>query len=207
MPNVIEPPGTRSSLLIRLRDSDDHNAWSQFVDLYGPLVFAYCRRRGLQDCDAADIMQDVLLQVSRSICSLDYDPNRGRFRGWLTTILRSKLSAFWTTRRRHANEQTHTFDDIAGEQDGDWLEACRQWVMELALRELREELSDDHWNAFEAVWLNDRPATSAASDCGRNVAWVYLVKSRALASLRRIVDRISEDVPWCDAGDSLWNAE
>jgi RNA polymerase sigma-70 factor (ECF subfamily) len=75
-----------------MRDPRDGSAWSQFVDLYAPLVFGYARKQGLQDADAADLAQDVLLAVAGAIGRLEYDPARGAFRNWLFTIVRRKLA-------------------------------------------------------------------------------------------------------------------
>ncbi len=82
---------TRPSLLLRIRDARDAAAWSQFVELYAPLVYGFARKHGLQDADAADLTQDVLRAVARSARSLEYDPRRGTFRGWPFTIVRHKL--------------------------------------------------------------------------------------------------------------------
>src|SRR5437588_12532288 len=91
---------TRLSLLVRLRDARDDGAWSQFVDLYAPLVYGFARKHGLQDADAADLTQDVLQAVSRGIRRLDYDPRRGSFRGWLFTVVRNKLRNFAAAQKR-----------------------------------------------------------------------------------------------------------
>src|SRR5713101_315098 len=93
-------PATRASLLVRLRDRQDHAAWSEFVRLYAPLVYRFARRRGLQDADAADLMQEVLRSVSGAMGRLNYDPGRGSFRGWLYTITRNKLNTFLTRQKR-----------------------------------------------------------------------------------------------------------
>src|SRR5579871_3983768 len=85
-------PPTRSTLLLRLRDPRDGAAWGEFVDLYGPLVYGYLRKQGLQDADAADLCQDVLAAVAGAIGRLEYDPARGAFRNWLFTVVRRKLS-------------------------------------------------------------------------------------------------------------------
>src|SRR3954452_4030470 len=89
-----DPPTTRPSLLLRLRDPRDQQAWTQFVDLYGPLVYGYDRKQGLQDADAADLMQTVLQAVSAAAGRWQFDPRRGTFRGWLFTIVRNKLRNF-----------------------------------------------------------------------------------------------------------------
>src|SRR3954447_11639453 len=84
-------PTTHPSLLVRLRDPRDHDAWATFVRLYAPLVYGFARRKGLQDADAADLTQEVLRGVHGSAARLDYEPPRGSFRGWLFTIAYRKL--------------------------------------------------------------------------------------------------------------------
>ncbi len=84
-------PGTQVSLLIRLRDTRDGAAWSRFVDVYGPLVYGFLKRRGLQEADVADLTQDVLTQVSQAIKTLEYDRTRGSFRSWLLTVVQNRL--------------------------------------------------------------------------------------------------------------------
>ena len=86
-----DPPPTRPSLLARIRDPRDGVAWGEFVDIYGPLVYDYGRRRGLQDADAADLTQDVLRAVAAAADRFAYDPARGAFRSWLFTVTRTKL--------------------------------------------------------------------------------------------------------------------
>jgi len=98
-------PHTRPSLLVRIRDAADREAWRQFVELYAPLVYRFARRRGLQDADAADLTQDVLQAVARSSGRLEYDPRRGTFRGWLFTVDRNKLHTF--LRRQHTADAAH----------------------------------------------------------------------------------------------------
>src|SRR4051794_1055901 len=88
---MVELPTTRPSLLVRIRDARDNDAWQQFVQMYGPVVYGYGRKHGLQDSDAADLTQEVLQAVSTSIVRLDYDRRRGTFAGWLFTLAHHKL--------------------------------------------------------------------------------------------------------------------
>ena len=97
---MADSPSTRPSLLVRLRDSQDHEAWTQFVNVYGPLIYGFARRQGVQDADAADLMQDVMRSVSAAIGRLDYDRNQGTFRGWLFTVVRNQLLRFWSRQQR-----------------------------------------------------------------------------------------------------------
>src|SRR5687767_10528801 len=97
--SVDESPLTRASLLLQIRDGGNHAAWQEFVRLYGPVVYGFARRRGLQDADAADLMQDVLRSVSGAIGRLEYDRKQGTFRGWLFTITRNKVFNFLSARK------------------------------------------------------------------------------------------------------------
>src|SRR5436189_2441787 len=91
---MYDSPATRASLLVRLRDGADTGAWQEFVHLYGPVIYGFARKRGLQDADAADLMQEVLRSVSSAMHRLEYDPVRGAFRGWLFTVTRNKIFNF-----------------------------------------------------------------------------------------------------------------
>src|SRR5438132_7960469 len=95
-----ESPATRASLLVRLRDGSDTEAWQEFVHLYAPVIYGFARKRGLQDADAADMMQEVLRSVSNAAPRLEYDPARGTFRGWLFTVTRNKVFSFLESRSR-----------------------------------------------------------------------------------------------------------
>src|ERR1700722_15699882 len=98
---MAEPPLTRVTLLARLKDGRDVDAWREFVQLYGPVVYRFARNRGLQDADAADLMQDVMRSVARNAHRMEYDPKRGTFRGWLYTVTRNKIYSFLDGQRRH----------------------------------------------------------------------------------------------------------
>src|SRR5271170_7714547 len=97
---MLESSTTRASLLVRLRDGGDAEAWHEFVRLYAPVIYGFARKRGLQDADAADLMQEVLRSVSTTVHRLEYDPVRGTFRGWLFTVTRNKVFNFLESRSR-----------------------------------------------------------------------------------------------------------
>src|SRR5271155_2115535 len=122
-----ESPATRASLLVRLRDGEAA-AWQEFVRLYAPLIYGFARKRGLQDADAADLMQEVLRSVSSAAHRLEYDPARGTFRGWLFTVTRNKVFNFLESRGRRVQgsgdsrmqQRLEQHADAGGTLSGDW---------------------------------------------------------------------------------------
>jgi RNA polymerase sigma factor (sigma-70 family) len=191
-------PVTRASLLVRLRDRQDHEAWRQFVELYASLIYGYARKRGLQDADAADLMQDVLRAVARSADKLEYDPRRGTFRGWLYTVTRNKLINHFNGRRRRAlasgdsDAQERLENEPAPEDESLWEREYRQRLFDWASAQVKDEFQPNTWRAFWGTAVENRPPRDMASELGLSVGAVYVAKSRVLARLQEVV-RQAED--------------
>jgi RNA polymerase sigma-70 factor (ECF subfamily) len=195
-----DAPGTRASLLARIRDARDDQAWGEFVDLYAPVVYAFARRSGLQDADAADLTQEVLRAVTRGAGRLDYDPARGSFRGWLFTLARNKLRNFLTRRRQHdrgaggtdahrlLEAQPDPHDLEAELWDGEYRRRLFAWAAE----RVRAECHETTWLAFWRTAVEGRPAEEVSGELGMTVAAVYVAKSRVMARLREQV-RLAEE--------------
>jgi len=186
-------PTTRASLLVRLRDARDDEAWRQFVRLYAPLVYQFARRKGLQDADAADLTQDVLRGVSGAIGRLDYDPERGSFRGWLFTLAYRRLHDFRL--RRHRQEQASGQDAThillaeqpdRGEEDR-WNQEYQQRLFTWAAGQVRGQVSANAWQAFWQTAVDAKSAKEVAPALGMTVAAVYLAKSRVMARLKDLI--------------------
>src|SRR5262245_32766162 len=84
-------PDTRASLLIRLRQPGNQDAWREFASLYEPLIYRLAQRKGFQHADAQDLIQEVMVAISRGIDRLDFGEGSGRFRGWLYRIARNLI--------------------------------------------------------------------------------------------------------------------
>jgi RNA polymerase sigma factor (sigma-70 family) len=196
-----DSPVTRPSLLVRIRDSRDAQAWWQFVDIYAPLIHGFGRKSGLQDADAADLTQEVLGIVARSIQKLDYDPRRGSFRGWLFTIVRNRVRNFLTRRRPYeqgtgdtgAHNLLKEQPDPGADADDSWEQDYERHLFACAAKQVQGRVHDWTWQAF---WQTTVKAASAREVAGRlnmTVAAVYLAKSRVMAQLKEQIKLLREE--------------
>ena len=101
-------PETRPSLLVRLKDPADDEAWIEFTEIYRPLVCRLAARRGLQHADAEDLAQQVLSSVARAIDRWQTDPARARFRTWLCRVAGNAIvNALARARERWRDKASH----------------------------------------------------------------------------------------------------
>jgi RNA polymerase sigma factor (sigma-70 family) len=190
-----DPPATRHSLIIRLRDPGDEPAWGEFVAIYEPLIYRLARRKGLQDTDANDLCQEVLRAVASAIER--WDPARGSFRAWLSRITRNLLLNFLTrpAHRRLGSGATSVQE---------WLEArvapdpkasllfeteYRRRLFEWAAGEVEGEFTPKSWAAFRQAAIEGRPPAEVAEALGMSVGAVYVARSRVLARLKVRIEK------------------
>ena len=191
---------TRPSLLLRIRDARDAEAWQAFIEVYAPLIYGYCRHRRLQEADSADVAQEVLTRVARSMQNFEYSPDRGRFRDWLGTVTRNEIARFLRRARRPGQgtggDELNEIDSVASpDLDPAWAEHFHAHLLETALGRIRSHFDPPTWRAFELVWLADRPAPQVARELGVSIEKVYVAKSRVLKRLREEVLLLGEDMP------------
>jgi RNA polymerase sigma-70 factor, ECF subfamily len=187
---------TSLTLLARVR-AHDEDAWGRLVSLYGPLVYGWCLRAGLQAADAADVGQEVFAAVARNIASFRRDQPGDSFRGWLYVITRSKISDNFAKRNAAAEGgsdaqrrlENVTIDDAPGSDDASSPEDIRL-LHRRAIELVRGEFEPRTW---QAVWRvaaqGERPA-DVARELGMSVNAVYLAKSHVKKRLREEFDAL-----------------
>jgi RNA polymerase sigma-70 factor (ECF subfamily) len=185
-------PTTRASLLLRLRDRQDHESWVEFVALYEPVAYRLLRRHGLQDADAREVMQDLLMAVSRSIDRWDPSHQRGSFRGWLRRVARNLVINWLKERERRAtavggSNLQAMLDKLPAESDPETLEfdhELRRAMFQHAAEQVRTEVQPATWQAFWHTAVLGTPAADAAKKLGMQTGAVRVAKCRVLVRLR-----------------------
>jgi RNA polymerase sigma factor (sigma-70 family) len=196
-----ESPATRASLLVRLRDVADGDAWREFTRLYAPVIYGFARKRGLQDADAADLMQDVLRSVSGAMNRLEYDPVRGTFRGWLFTVTRNKVFNFLDGRKRHVQasgdsrvqERLEQHADSDGTLSGDWEADYQRSLAAQAMERVKPEFQAATWQSFLLTAVEGQSPAQVSARVGLSVGAIYVAKSRVIARLRQEIERMQGD--------------
>jgi RNA polymerase sigma factor (sigma-70 family) len=190
-------PETRISLLTRLNDHADTAAWSEFCEIYERAIYGIAKKYGLQDADAHEVSQDVLLILSRKI--RDFDPDQGtRFRSWLSMIARNAtIDLLRKNKRSLASPKDAHLSQVAAKQEAidshlfD-LEARREQFRWSAAR-VREGVAENVWKAFWMTAVCGEEPTVVAGKLGMSVGSVYVARSRILAKIRRLVEPFREE--------------
>lgn len=194
-------PETRNSLIMRLPDQGDQDAWGQFVAIYDPLIYRLARMKGFQDADARELVQEVLLAVSKAVHRWEPDKNRGRFRNWLFRIARNLMINFMT-RRKHQSLASGDADfaalldqqiDPASEQSALFdLEYGRQ-MFHWASDRVREQVTPQTWQAFWKTTVEGHSVPSTATELGMSTGAVHIARSRVLGRLRLEVIALEQE--------------
>jgi RNA polymerase sigma-70 factor (ECF subfamily) len=194
-----ETASTRPSLLIRVRDPRDADAWAQFVGLYGPLIYQYARRRRLQDADAADLTQTVLQAVAAGVRRLDYAPGRGSFRGWLFQIVRRQLWKLLARQRRtHGGcggaDAPQVLENLPAREEEDlWEREYERRLFLWAAEQVRGRFEEATWQAFWRTAVEGQSPREVGQALGMSLGSVYTARSRVLGRLRKAIQEVQED--------------
>jgi RNA polymerase sigma-70 factor (ECF subfamily) len=192
-----DPLRTSLTLLSRLRhDPKDQAAWSDFVARYGPRILQWCRGWRLQESDAQDVTQDVLLKLNGLMAAFVYDSS-GSFRGWLKTLTHHAWCDLAAQRRRagwgggdgRVEELLGSLqagDDLVEQLDAEF----RREVMDRAMERARRRVSARTWDAFRLTALEGLSGSAAAGRLEMKIARVYGARSEVKEMIREEVRRL-----------------
>ncbi|MFK8112813.1 MAG: RNA polymerase sigma factor [Rubripirellula sp.] len=196
-------PTTRISLLMRVRNHEDHQAWSDFVTLYRPVLYRFGRRRGLQPADSQDLAQSVLAAVAEKIGDWNPDENRARFRTWLSRVALNQAITMY--RRNQANRSTqgvggsgiltqlNQHADSTETHSEELLAEYQREVFRHAARKVRQEFEESTWQAFWLTSVDGVSVSDAAQSLGRSIGSVYTARSRVIGRIQQVVQQIQAD--------------
>lgn len=188
---------TRVTLLGRLRlDPTNQTIWTEFVEHYGPKIFNWCRKWGLQEADAQDVTQNVLLKLADKIRTFQYDPARS-FRAWLKTLTHHAWSDYLESQQRpgRGSGDSRTVDMLHSvEARADLVQHLEsefdRELLEEAMARVRLRVAPQTWEAFRLTALEGLSGAEVSQRIAMQVAQVFVAKRRVLKMLSAEVAKL-----------------
>jgi RNA polymerase sigma-70 factor, ECF subfamily len=195
-----DDPQTISSTLLEQVKSRRPEAWRRLADLYGPVVYRWCRQSGVTRDDAPDLVQEVFVALTRHVGGFHRDRPDGSFAAWLRTVTRNVVRDHYRARHErllarggtNAQEQILQLPNPPDPESADASAEITGFVAPRALELIRAEFEDRTWEAFRRAVLDKQPPARIALELGMSLPAVYQAKSRVLRRLRRELDGLLE---------------
>lgn len=193
-------PETRISLILRLGEGGDVQAWQEFADIYVPAIHGLALRKGLQPADAEDVTQEVLFGVARAIERFEPDRSRAKFRTWLSRIARNMIADFCVNRAKRPVQQAATDSWLQAacsdashdlsEHDQDFDAEYRKAIFHVAAKKIRSRVTPTTWSSFEQTQVLGRNTETVAQELGISMGALYVARCRVLKMLRAEVEEL-----------------
>lgn len=192
---------TRESLLSRLRDAGDDEGWQRFFDCYWSLIYGLARRRGLNDSEAREALQETLVALVRTMPTFRYEPERCSFKSWLRHLAQKKIADQFRRRSRGAalfegggagaEDPLDQLPDPASlAPDEQWDRDWERAIYEQALEHVKAEVGARHFQLFHHNVVLGLRAGEVARTFAVSLPTVYLAKHRVSAAVKRAVRRL-----------------
>lgn len=177
---------TPLSLLDRLREPFEQAAWNSFVSLYTPLIYTWGRKVGLQEQDAADLVQEVFVKLVQVLPTFTYDAHKGGFRRWLRTVTLNTWRDHGKRRRdRSLPGNEAALAELAAPHQAFWEAEYSLRLVNQAMALMQADFQPASWKAFWEQVVVGRSANEAAAELGISPGAAYAAKYRVLERLRQ----------------------
>ena len=192
---MVPMPDTRHSLLLRLKDHSDQHAWQEFVEIYQPFMMQMIRRQGLQEADALEVCQEMLVTLTRQVEKWQPDPSQGSFRGWLYRVSKNQVINYVSRRKyrpqsAQSSGQHEALNSLATNDEihDEFVETeFRRHLFQWAAKRVRPHFAETTWNAFWLSCVEGLTTDEVASRLGITRGKVYVSRCRVLVKLRERV--------------------
>jgi RNA polymerase sigma-70 factor (ECF subfamily) len=207
MPQSSEDPAlfaTRQSLLLRLKDQDDQEGWREFFDSYWRLIYSFCLKAGLPEIEAEEVVQETMISVAKQMPQFRYDRSKGGFKAWLLTLVQRRM----VDRLRKQNRWNRVVsealplegssetgvtdhpDPKRPELDVLWASEWEGYLINKALQQVRELVSEKQYLIYEMHVLREVPISTVVANLQTSTMAVYVAKHRVGKLLREELGRL-----------------
>lgn len=198
-------PMTSPTLLSRLRDPHDQEAWDTLFEFYWGLIVSFARQRGCSYTTARDVLQETLLTLTRTMPDFHYDPGKGRFRSYLLTIVKNHIVDAFRREQKYINfaqispgqESGREFeipDENADEITQQWEEEWNRQLLRTALNRVRERLEPETYESFKMYVLEKTPVQTVCDRLNIDRNLLYQHKHRIINMLKKETLRLRREL-------------
>jgi RNA polymerase sigma-70 factor, ECF subfamily len=173
---------TRPSLLIRIRDRQDADAWIEFFDLYSPLLYSYARDRGLNHEDAEDIRASCYETIVKRIGEFEYNKQKTGFRAWLRTMVNRRVLDLFR-KKQLPNAESSELRNVAnneGTNNDLWEKHWRLHHLRYCVALVGKRVKRNTFEAFKLLTDEGLEPDQVSQRMKMNIDQIYKIKSRML---------------------------
>lgn len=190
-------PETRPSLLHSLRGEATEESWASFFQRYAPAVMRAARYRGLDEHDADDVVQQVMVAIARHIKGFDYNRDRGRFRHWVRRIAESKIADHFRHRPPVINSAAlddEVYDQPTADEawEAVWENEWRLQDINYCLENIRQSVAPRTFEAFRLYVIDGVSAADTAAAVGMSTHHVHVIRCQLLRRVKREIERLQK---------------
>ncbi|MCH2208795.1 MAG: RNA polymerase sigma factor [Lentisphaerales bacterium] len=195
-------PRTRQTLLEKLKDRYDENSWLEFQVTYGPYIIRILRALKMNSHDCEDLHQNIMLIAWKSLPKFNYQPDKGSFRAWISTVTRRECGHFIKKRQKNfisvSEEEAERLKQALDNIDSPDLEKniVKEWekfISEKAWANIQDRFSDNVLDVFQRI-SSGQSTETIAQETDVSESSVYVYKKRVLNTLQKEILKLNQEL-------------
>lgn len=201
---------TRSSLIRRVKDTQDHQSWREFYDLYSKLILRFGIKAGLNESEAQEVVQETLIAAAKHLPEFRYDPKVCSFKTWLLNLSNWRVQDQFRKRQSPPAQAARTGEassedtrrtatvervpDPAGNQlQAVWDTEWRAALLDAAVARVKPRIDAKQWQVFDLVALKQWSVRDVMRALGVSAGRVYMAKHRIASAIAKEVKRLEKE--------------
>lgn len=173
--------------------SGDTQAWSRITDLYGPIVFQICQKKGLQESDAHDVTQEIFVSIYKSLDRFRKTDAQHSFLKWVNAITRNRIADFYRAKEKTPQafggseglKMVENRSSMKEDPDDEFeMDSLRRQLASRALALLKRDFKPNTWQAFYMTMVEGRTTREAADELKMSDAGVRVARMRVRNRLK-----------------------
>lgn len=195
---------TSETQLRTLKDGGSDGDWEGFYRKYAGVILNFCKKQGLDDFSARDVLQESMILLMRKLPGFTYSESKGRFRNWLLTLVYGKVRDARRRLIRRAEqpwqESSLPRDPFPPSDGRDPAEeevesAWKMTLLEEALRRLKRNprIKPETVEVFEACVIQNMTIPAVAEKFQLEENNIYQIKNRLIRKLREEIEDLEQN--------------